>query len=97
MGRRYEPHLAQAGQQRLPKGRGGRNRPKIQLGCLRPAPSRGGLEPDLLDERPWWPGDDFWWFVLASAVAVIYDCGGRVTSRFPTKSLLAERDLLTAA
>jgi len=49
----------------------GRENRKIQFAVLASASARGGIQPDLLDEVAWWQADDFWWYALAAAVAVI--------------------------
>ena len=33
---------------------------------------------NLLDEVDWWQTDDFWWYALAAAVAVIRACADRM-------------------
>ena len=52
----------------------GRENRKIQFAILAGASARGGIQPDLLDEAAWWQADDFWWYALAAAVAVIRAC-----------------------
>ena len=59
------------------KFRGRENR-KIQFAVLASASARGGIQPDLLDEVAWWQTDDFWWYALAAAVAVIRACADRM-------------------
>jgi hypothetical protein len=56
----------------------GRENRKIQFAILASASARGGIQPDLLDEVAWWQADDFWWYALAAAVAVIRACAGRL-------------------
>jgi hypothetical protein len=55
-----------------------RDNRKIQFAILASASARGGIAPDLLDEVAWWQADDFWWYALAAAVAVIRACAGRM-------------------
>jgi hypothetical protein len=55
----------------------GRENRKIQFAVLASAAARGGIEPDLLDEVIWWQTDDFWFYALAGAVAVIRACAER--------------------
>src|SRR5260221_3517669 len=62
------------------QGRGNR---KIQFGILASASARGGIQPDLLDEVAWWQADDFWWYALAAAVAVIRACADRMSLSVP--------------
>jgi hypothetical protein len=52
----------------------GRENRKIQFAILASASARGGIQPDLLEEVAWWQADDFWWYALAAAVAVIRAC-----------------------
>jgi hypothetical protein len=47
---------------------------KFQFAVLAGAAARGGIEPDLLDEVSHWQTDDFWFYALAAAVAVIRTC-----------------------
>ena len=56
----------------------GRDNRKIQFAVLAIGATRGGIEPDLLDEVVWWQTDDFWWFALAAAVAIIRSCAERL-------------------
>ena len=56
----------------------GRENRKIQFAILASASARGGIQPDLLDELAWWQADDFWWYALAAAVAVIRACADRM-------------------
>jgi hypothetical protein len=56
----------------------GRENRKIQFAILASASARGGIQPDLLDEVAWWYPDDFWWYALAAAVAVIRACADRL-------------------
>ena len=56
----------------------GRENRKIQFAILASASARGGIQPDLLDEVAWWQTDDFWWYALAAAVAVIRACADRM-------------------
>ena len=56
----------------------GRENRKIQFAVLTSASARGGIQPDLLDEMAWWQTDDFWWYALAAAVAVIRACADRM-------------------
>jgi hypothetical protein len=56
----------------------GRENRKIQFAILASASARGGIQPDLLDEVAWWRADDFWWYALAAAVAVIRACADRM-------------------
>lgn len=62
----------------------GRDNKKIQFAVLAIGAKRGGIEPDLLDEVVWWQTDDFWWFALAAAVAVIRSCADRLGEPVPT-------------
>lgn len=57
----------------------GRENSKIQFAILASAAARGGIQPDLLDEVAWWQADDFWWYALAAAVAVIRACADRMS------------------
>lgn len=62
----------------LPECRfGGRDNHKFQFAVLATGAGPGGIEPDLLGEVSWWQADDFWWFALAGAVAIIRGCAGR--------------------
>ncbi|HEV2808956.1 MAG TPA: hypothetical protein VGV93_00985 [Acidimicrobiales bacterium] len=62
----------------------GRDNKKIQFAVLAIGATRGGIEPDLLDEVVWWQTDDFWWFALAAAVAVIRSCADHLGEPVPT-------------
>ena len=62
----------------------GRDNRKIQFAVLAIGATRGGIEPDLLDEVVWWQTDDFWWFALAAAVAIIRSCAERLGEPVPT-------------
>ena len=63
------------------RGRGNR---EIQFAILAGAAARGGIEPDLLDEvAVWQTDDDFWWYALAAAVAVIRACADRMRLPVP--------------
>jgi hypothetical protein len=55
----------------------GRQNSKIRFAILASASLRGGIEADLLDEVSWWQTDDFWWYALASGVALIRACADR--------------------
>lgn len=55
----------------------GRQNGKIRFAILASASLRGGIEADLLDEVSWWQTDDFWWYALASGVALIRACADR--------------------
>jgi hypothetical protein len=61
----------------------GRENRKIQFAILASASARGGIEPDLLEEVAWWQADDFWWYALAAAVAVIRTCADRMRLPVP--------------
>ena len=61
----------------------GRENRKIQFAVLASASARGGIQPDLLDEVTWWHSDDFWWYALAAAVAVIRACADRMRLSAP--------------
>ncbi len=61
----------------------GRENRKIQFAILASASARGGIQPDLLDEVAWWQADDFWWYALAAAVAVIRACADRMGLSVP--------------
>lgn len=50
---------------------------------LAAAAARGGVEPDPLDEVAWWQSDDFWFYALAAAVAVIRACAERTGESVP--------------
>ncbi len=55
--------------------------------------SRGGTEPDLLDEVAWWQTDDFWQYALYAAVAYIRAAASRAGA--PVRRVcqeLAQRD-----
>ena len=62
--------------------RGKKNR-KIQFAILATAATRGGLEPDLLDELVWWQTDDFWSYGMAAAVALIRASAERIGISVP--------------
>lgn len=51
---------------------------KIQFAILGIASTRGGIEPDLLDETYWWQTDDFWRYALLAAIAVIRASAARM-------------------
>jgi hypothetical protein len=61
----------------------GRENRKIQFAILVSAAARGGIRPDLLEEVAWWQTDDFWWYALAAAVAVIRSCADRMRLSVP--------------
>jgi hypothetical protein len=61
----------------------GRENRKIQFAILAGAAARGGIEPDLLGEVAMWQTDDFWWYALAAAVAVIRACADRMRLPVP--------------
>jgi hypothetical protein len=61
----------------------GRENRKIQFAILASASARGGIQPDLLDQVAWWQADDFWWYALAAAVAVIRACADRMRLSVP--------------
>lgn len=61
----------------------GRENRKIQFAILAGAAARGGIEPDLLDEVAVWQTDDFWWYALVAAVAVIRACADRMRLPVP--------------
>jgi hypothetical protein len=61
----------------------GRENRKIQFAVLASASARGGIQPDLLYEVAWWQNDDFWWYALAAAVAVIRACADRMNLSAP--------------
>jgi hypothetical protein len=65
----------------------GRENRKIQFAILASASARGGIQPDLLDEVAWWQADDFWWYALAAAVAVIRACADRMRLSAPAFAL----------
>ena len=70
----------------------GRQNRKLQYAILVAAATRGGLEPDLLDEVIWWQTDDFWRYALAAAVAIIRSCADVMGVAVPTfVQALAER------
>jgi hypothetical protein len=56
---------------------------KIQFAVLASAAARGGIEADLLDEVIQWQTDDFWFYPLAAAVAVISACAERAGQSVP--------------
>lgn len=62
----------------------GRDNKKIQFAVLAIGATRGGVEPDLLDEMGWWQTDDFWWYALAASGAVIRSCAERLGEPVPT-------------
>jgi hypothetical protein len=70
----------------------GRENRKIQFAILASASARGGIQPDLLDEVAWWQADDFWWYALAAAVAVIRACADRV--RLPASAFVQQLSAL---
>jgi len=49
----------------------GRRAQKVRFAILATGAARGGIDPDLLDEITWWQTDDFWFYALAGAVAII--------------------------
>jgi len=49
----------------------GRRAQKIKFAVLATGAARGGIDPDLLDEVIWWRTDDFWFYALAAATAII--------------------------
>ena len=55
----------------------GRRSQKIKFAILATGASRGGIDPDLLDEITWWRTDDFWFYALAACVAVIRACSDK--------------------
>lgn len=55
----------------------GREHRKVQFAILASAAARGGIEPDPLGEVIHWQTDDFWFYALAGAVAVIRACAER--------------------
>jgi hypothetical protein len=61
----------------------GRENRKIRFAILASASARGGIQPDLLGEVAWWQTDDFWWYALAAAVAVIRACADRMRLSVP--------------
>jgi hypothetical protein len=61
----------------------GRQNRKIQFAILASVSARGGIQPDLLDEVAWWQADEFWWYALAAAVAVIRACADRMRLSAP--------------
>ncbi|MBW3614691.1 MAG: hypothetical protein KY439_05185 [Actinobacteria bacterium] len=61
-----------------------RDNKKIQFAVLAIGATRGGIEPDLLGEVVGWQTDNFWWFALAAAVAVIRSCADRLGEPVPT-------------
>jgi hypothetical protein len=61
----------------------GRENRKIQFAILASAAARGGIEPDLLDEVAWWQADDFWWYALGAAVAIIRACAAKMGLSVP--------------
>jgi hypothetical protein len=73
----------------------GRDNRKIEFAILASAAVRGGIEPDLLDEVVWWRTDDFWWYALAAAVALIRASADRLNQSVTTfaEQLAARRDI----
>jgi hypothetical protein len=55
----------------------GRQHKKLQFAVLAAAATRGGTEPDLLDEVTWWQTDDFWQYALYAAVAYVRAAAAR--------------------
>lgn len=53
----------------------GRDNHKIKFALLAAAATRGGVEPDLLDEVVWWNTDDFWQYGFFAAVCWIRASG----------------------
>ena len=49
----------------------GRRAQKIKFAILATGAARGGIDPDLLEEVLWWRTDDFWFYALAAAAAII--------------------------
>jgi len=66
----------------------GRENRKIQFAILASASARGGIQPDLPGEVAWWQADDFWWYALAAAVAVIRACADRM--RLPAPAFVQQ-------
>jgi hypothetical protein len=56
---------------------------KFQFAVLASAAARGGIEADLLDEVVQWQTDDFWFYALAAAVAVIRASAERAGQSVP--------------
>lgn len=61
----------------------GRENRKIQFAVLGISSTRGGIEPDLLDETYWWQTDDFWRYALLAAIAVIRASADRMDVAVP--------------
>ena len=55
----------------------GRRAQKVKFAILATGSTRGGIDPDLLDEITWWRTDDFWFYALAAAVAIIRACSDK--------------------
>jgi hypothetical protein len=55
----------------------GRRTQKVKFAILATGATRGGIDPDLLDEITWWRTDDFWFYALAAAVAIIRACSDK--------------------
>jgi len=57
----------------------GREAAKVKFAILATGAARGGIAPDLLDEVVWWRTDDFWFYALAAAVAIIRSIAAKRT------------------
>jgi hypothetical protein len=66
----------------------GRRAQKIKFAILATAAARGGIDPDLLDEVIWWRTDDFWFYALAAAMAIIRASAAK--QEVPVADLIAE-------
>lgn len=49
----------------------GKRARKLQFAILTIGATRGGIAPDLLEEVAWWRTDDFWFYAMAAATAII--------------------------
>jgi hypothetical protein len=70
----------------------GREHQKLRYAMLAAAAVHGGVEPDLLDEVPYWGTDDFWQFAALAAIGYIRAAAER--RRAPVQQLC---DALTGA
>lgn len=66
----------------------GRRTLKIRFAILATGAARGGVDPDLLDEVVWWRTDDFWFYALAAAMAIIRASAAK--QGVPVADLIAE-------
>ena len=66
----------------------GRRAQKVRFAILATGAARGGIDADLLDEVLWWRTDDFWFYALAAAMAIIR--AGAAKQGVPVADLIAD-------